>query len=315
MEHLSCPACGSVTFTKLEYVDIPKQHAFYAPSDQMRQNQLTQAASTAALNYQMIGCLNCKLEFANPTIAPSPVWYDIAYQTLELYPSERWEFLFVLKNIKKDDKLLELGCGSGEFLKICKNEGIDAVGLDFSPDAIRQCLEAGLDAKILDLTGNADMETETKKDVITAFQVLEHLDKPQTIFEFAKKAAHKNSQLWIAIPSNLRPSRIFDEHDFLDQPPHHMTRWTEASLKEIGKQAGWELQKVYYEPLSITGSCWWITTRMKLFKSLTSVSSKIPLADRAIRTLLFPFALFLKYSVYKNMGGFSMLGLYKPATD
>ena len=91
--------------------------------------------------------------------------------------------------------------------------------------------------------------------------MLEHLDDPVRIFEYAGKTATKDTVLWIAVPSHFRPSRTFGLTDFLDQPPHHMTRWNKKSLKEIGRRANWSLDEIYYEPISMKASCWWITTK------------------------------------------------------
>ena len=61
---LACPACGHQDIRLLEFIDVAKQHAFYAPQSPQRQQELTEAAKPSALTYQMVRCNNCKLEFA-----------------------------------------------------------------------------------------------------------------------------------------------------------------------------------------------------------------------------------------------------------
>jgi SAM-dependent methyltransferase len=309
---LDCPVCGNKDTSNLESIDVAKQHHHYAPQSQKRQQELTEAAKPSALNYQMILCNNCQLEFASPTIAPGPAWYDLAYQTLHLYPHDRWEFQFVVqKLVTAKGNLLELGCGSGEFLKICKASNIPAMGLDFSPEAVNQCHKAGLDVQVFDLTKESN---NVNKDIktITAFHVLEHLDEPIRIFDFASKVATKDTVLWIAVPSHVRPSRTFGMTDFLDQPPHHMTRWNKKSLKEIGSRANWSLNKIYYEPISINASCWWITTRkLWVYKFLNPTFVKKPKLERIFRTILFPFAFISRQLFFKRMQGFTMLASYR----
>ncbi|HKO82094.1 MAG TPA: class I SAM-dependent methyltransferase [Chitinophagaceae bacterium] len=308
---LECPVCGHKDVSNLESIDVATQHLHYAPQSQKRQQELTEAAMPSALSYQMVLCNNCQLEFANPKVAPGPAWYDLAYQTLHLYPHDRWEFQFVVQNLKSNGHLLELGCGSGEFLKICKTNNIPAMGLDFSPEAVNQCHKAGLDVQVLDLTKESN---NVNKDIktITAFHVLEHLDDPVRIFDFASKVASKDTVLWIAVPSHARPSRTFGMIDFLDQPPHHMTRWNRKSLKEIGRRANWSLDKIYYEPISTKASCWWITTKkMKIYKLLDSILIKKPKLEFVLRTVLFPFAFISRRLFFKQMQGFTMLAVYR----
>jgi SAM-dependent methyltransferase len=309
---LDCPVCGHKEVQNLESIDVAKQHLHYAPQSQKRQQELTEAAKSSALNYQMVLCNNCQLEFASPKIAPGPVWYDLAYQTLHLYPHDRWEFKFVIQKLTPAiGNLLELGCGSGEFLKICKANNITAIGLDFSPEAVNQCHKAGLDARVLDLTKESN---DVNKDIktITAFHVLEHLDDPVRIFDFAGKVASGDTVLWIAVPSHVRPSRTFGMADFLDQPPHHMTRWNRKSLKEIGRRANWSLDTIYYEPISTKASCWWITTKkMRMYKLFNSMLIKKPKLEFVFRTVLFPFAFVARHLFFKKMQGFTMLAAYR----
>ncbi len=308
---ITCPACAHDDIRLLEIVDVARQHALYSPHSLKRQDELTEAAKSSALTYQMVRCNKCHLEFANPAIAPNADWYNIAYQTLSLYPHDRWEFQFVIENLRSKGNLLELGCGSGEFLKICNTNNIPATGLDFSPEAVNLCHEAGLNVQLLDLTKESN---NTKEDIktITAFHVLEHLDDPITIFEFAGKAASKDTVLWIAVPSNVRPSRTFGITDFLDQPPHHMTRWNKESLREIGRKANWILDTVYYEPISTKASCWWITTKkMWVYKWLEKSLLKKPKSELVLRAMLFPIAFFAKHLIYRKMQGFTMLASYR----
>jgi SAM-dependent methyltransferase len=307
---LACPACCRIDIIKLEFVDVARQHMLYAPSSPERQSQLNEVLYPTVTTYQMLECQNCQLEFANPAIAPNSNWYDIAYKTLDLYPQNRWEFDFVIENFQTKGKLLELGCGSGEFLKICKNNSISAIGLDFSEEAVKQCHSAGLDVQLLNLDEKLEKVINNVK-TITAFHVLEHLPDPIKIFELAGEVSTEDTILLVAVPSCFRPSRILKMSDFLDQPPHHMTRWNKKSLKEIGLRTNWLLSKIYFEPISIKASCWWVTRNMWLYKFLHPFYSKKPKVDQILRIFLFPFAFVSRNIFYRRMKGFTMLASFR----
>ena len=306
---LQCLVCGSKDIVPLEEVDIPKQHALYAPSDKLMQERLTETARASALRYQMMLCKNCGLEFAYPPVSPNAEWYNLAYRALNLYPDDRWEFPFVIQKIKAGDTVLELACGSGEFLKVCKANSIPAKGLDFASDAVNQCKKIGLDADLFDLT-QPYQRPEEKAANITAFHILEHLSDPNSLFRFASQAATKNTRLWVSLPSNLRPSRMLKQVDFLDQPPHHMSRWSKKAFAEIGKNNGWILEDVFYEPIPDATIIWWITTRIKAYRSLQPLLSKSALLEKAARAILYPFVSARRGTRYKDMTGFTMLALY-----
>src|SRR5262249_36463927 len=125
-----------------------------------------------------------------------------------------------------------------------------ATGADFSRSAVEACRASGLEAKVVDLSGGpAAAETSGHLNVIVAFQVLEHLDQAASLMTFARQWAAPNATLWVAIPSDRRPSRFYGERDYLDQPPHHMTRWTEPALAAIANGTGWEMVRVIHEPI------------------------------------------------------------------
>lgn len=152
MSLVVCPACGQKSLTPLEHIDVAEQHGSYAPGDQVMQHDLTAAASESALVYQMLKCLNCGLEFGDPMRAPTAAWYQLAYRAQKLYPEVRWEFNNeVLRRIPKGDRVFEFGCGSGAFLLCCQHHGLSASGIDFSNDAVQECVARGLAVRRLNL--------------------------------------------------------------------------------------------------------------------------------------------------------------------
>jgi hypothetical protein len=125
----SCPACDGSEFTILERVAVDEQHRHYSRNPLVQQ-ALTAAVDANAREYRMCRCAACGLEFADPMIAPPADWYRLAYEAQDLYPSSRWEFDAVLKDVPARTRVLELGCGSGSFLKRCRERELSAVGVD-----------------------------------------------------------------------------------------------------------------------------------------------------------------------------------------
>jgi len=50
--------------------------------------------------------------------------------------------LFLLDYIKKNDKLIDLGCGNGRLYKMIEKLSVDYVGLDLSEDLIKEAKES-----------------------------------------------------------------------------------------------------------------------------------------------------------------------------
>jgi len=79
----------------------------------------------------------------------------------------------------KNISLLDVGCGNGEFLLMCKEEGFYITGAEQSKGAAEICKRRGI-SNIY--TKNLDDIQETF-DVITLFDVAEHLENPKLFFK------------------------------------------------------------------------------------------------------------------------------------
>lgn len=307
----TCPACHGKSHGLQETIQLDIQHRDYSP-DAAIQRQMTVLAEVPGDTYRMLKCRTCGLEFAEPMRSPGAGWYELVYSVQSLYPATRWEFDFTLASLRSGEVVGELGCGSGEFLRKSAERGVKAIGADFSRTAIQAAVAAGLDATVFDVSGDIpDFMALGDRDVVVAFQLLEHLDNPGSLFELAKGWAKPNGRLLLAVPSARRPPRYFAERDFLDQPPHHMTRWTEQSLRVVGSEHGWELKSLTHEPLRFSQRVWCFSIRLPLYKAFQRIGLlKHRPVERALRAAMLPFAALKALALPNSLAGQSMLAEY-----
>ncbi len=311
MNNIKCPACHGDSLVFLESVGLEEQHAKYAPGSEVVQRRLCEEAGKAApFGYRMQLCRGCGLEFANPLKAPNADWYGHAYATLSLYPSIRWEYVTTLKRMVPGGSVLDVGCGSGYYLQLCGRAGIKASGVDFAIDAVQSCRAAGLDVALLDVTEKAQNENR-EFDYITAFHVLEHMESPVGLFKYAERFGEKGTRFYVSIPGQYRASRYYKELDFLDQPPHHMSRWTEQSLRKVANSTRWRCLSVEHEALSYWIKLWQISRRTKFYLNLTRSLRSFTIMDKVARVLLLPYAIWTAGTKHRRMTGFSMLACYE----
>ena len=101
-------------------------------------------------------------------------------------------------------KLLEIGSGSGHFLKYGKERNWDVIG--FEPSMMSYEYSKNLDINVIN--GNFNVE-EAKKhgkyDVVFMRNVIEHISQPITMIEDIKTILKPNGLLFIVSPNDYNP--------------------------------------------------------------------------------------------------------------
>jgi len=72
--------------------------------------------------------------------------------------------------------ILDIGCGRGEFLKLLREHGISARGIDLNPSMVEVCREQGLDATTSDALDYLRRQPDGSLGGLFAAQVVEHLE-------------------------------------------------------------------------------------------------------------------------------------------
>lgn len=100
----------------------------------------------------------------------------------------------VKERIKPGMKTMDAGCGEGLFVKLMRDAGIDAIGVDIEPHAVRIARDLGLGefVKQADFNGNYG-----KFDAILLLDCLEHMDNWRLVL---MNSARNAKQLFIAVP-------------------------------------------------------------------------------------------------------------------
>jgi SAM-dependent methyltransferase len=175
--------------------------------------------------------------------AGGPSFYNWITSNTTYYPKERWEWGEVRRWLSRQLRplrLLEVGCGSGEFLfSLQPIEHVTGVGLDTTAASVMACLAKGLevyDTPLEQITIPSE-QIPSGFDVIVAFHCLEHVPDPKGFVASMMKLLKPDGRIFVSTPySPMSFERVW--FDPLNHPPHHLSRWNEASFVELANQLG-----------------------------------------------------------------------------
>jgi len=193
-------------------------------------------------------CLECDYKFYYPfNLEGDNQFYQELQKFSWYYMDWKWEYEEAQKLIKSGERVLEIGCGDGSFLKKLSEKNIKVRGLEFNEEAIKKCRERGLN-----VTGETIQEHaqnhKNEYDITCSFQVMEHIADIKNALTASLGVLKKGGKLIISVPNN--DSFLGkDKYNLMNLPPHHQGLWNENSLKNLEKIYPLKLEKIYLEPL------------------------------------------------------------------
>ena len=165
------------------------------------------------------------------------VVYDEKSHPYNDYPKKLCAYLFQSFRLKKGMKMLEPGCGRGEFLNNFKELGLDVVGIDISPEAAN--FDNGLDVKICDVESDKLPFEDNVFDVIYSKSFIEHLHYPERYLEEAYRVLKPGGILITLVPDWESNYKIYFD-DFT-----HRTPFTNVALEDAYKMYGFSKVNVF----------------------------------------------------------------------
>lgn len=207
-------------------------------------------------DFHICECLNCGLLYTMPR--PSKEKIGAYYKSDEYYSHQENKKGFVprlYEAIKKINlkhkfrlasrdlpvgKLLDIGCGVGDFLHVAENKGWQCTGVEPSEEAreiARQRIKG-------DLLYSEDLEqlTDQSFDLITMWHVLEHVDDLKWQVAQLQRLIKPNGRIVIAVP-NYRSydGRFYNAYWAAYDVPRHLNHFNKTVITKIFKTSGLSL--------------------------------------------------------------------------
>lgn len=150
-------------------------------------------------------------------------------------------------------KVVDIGCGTGEWLDLSKEQGFDVVGVDTNIAAVEQCRLAGHKVTHLDAISFLKSTQPGTLGAITMFQVVEHLglDDLFDTLRYGRTALGPGGIFLAEFPNIAAPS-VGAGTFWLD--PTHRRPLHPDLVRFLAQQAGFELVEIHHPNLMGTSS-------------------------------------------------------------
>jgi 2-polyprenyl-3-methyl-5-hydroxy-6-metoxy-1,4-benzoquinol methylase len=132
---------------------------------------------------------------------------------------------------RKNGRLLEVGCGSGEYLRRMRDCGWDVAGIEPDEEAAQVARDEHGLSVFPGFIGDAPFP-EASFDVIACRHVLEHVSAPLPFLETISRLLKPGGQLIAVTPNALSLGhRVFQGDFYSLDPPRHLVLYTPAGIE------------------------------------------------------------------------------------
>ena len=207
-------------------------------------------------------CQSCSLHFLQQEKIPhnqlreryqkGDFWDDASYNLEKMLDSNftndegkhfalNWSSMFAYckRYLSKNQKILEIGVGTGVHMIMFDKNGYDITGIE--PDTRNTTL---INKKLK--FGNCingfveDQTFENKFDIIWLYHVVEHIVNPKNLLEYCYKFLKPNGLVIIAVPDC---DNLMSLKDSIDNPDH-LWHFTKKSLTELSSKMNYKIEKI-----------------------------------------------------------------------
>jgi 2-polyprenyl-3-methyl-5-hydroxy-6-metoxy-1,4-benzoquinol methylase len=200
--------------------------------------------------FELVRCTSCGLVYVRnpPTRDELERQYSFAsgYHTdfqSRAHAARAAEFLRIVRRLSRPGRILDVGCSVGFFLDYAKAEGWTTYGVEISNDTAELARRRGLDV----FTGTLEQAAFPPRsfDVVTMWDVLEHLEDPVATIAIAADVVKEEGLLALSTPNiggifprlSYRAARWTGRWPH-PEPPSHLFQFSKETIRRLLKQGG-----------------------------------------------------------------------------
>ena len=209
-------------------------------------------------SFNIVSCLSCRFKLTNPI--PKTDLLSNYYESDEYISHSHSKTglqnriyhlvrkyaiqskIRMIKRYKSNGVLLDIGCGTGEFLKEIRKSAFSTMGIE--PNLKARTVAEELN-KLTVFDKIEKLPEGTKFDVITLWHVLEHINDLNIILYQIKNLLNRDGLLIIAVPnSGSFDAKYYKEFWAAYDLPRHLYHFDKNSMELLVRKLDFEIAKV-----------------------------------------------------------------------
>lgn len=238
-----CRVCGSDFFKEplLKYKNMPKTAQYLPDAASLHLDK--------GVDLTVCQCSACGLvQLSND---PVPYFREviravgISKEMIDFRTDQFAKFIAAYDLHKK--KVIEIGCGRGEFISIFKDFDVDIYGLDFSEESVRYCNDNGLKVEKGFIEAGDEKLSNGPFEVFFILNFLEHLPDPNRTLTGIHHNLNDDAVGIIEVPNF---NMMLRKNLFSEFICDHLFYFTEDTLKITLERNGFEViecKEIWYD--------------------------------------------------------------------
>lgn len=215
--------------------------------------------------YGLHECSACNLQFWEPRKLPDPRWYSAMYgeRNARILPLEPGHRFFLADTLApRCGRLLDVGCGTGNFLLAASEAGYTASGVELDPNAARFAARHCAHSRVFAQPLAAFRDSNPGKifDIVTFFEVLEHQAEPSAFLQEVRECLRPRGFIALSVPNRERWQTSMDAVDY---PPNHFLRWDAQSLQTAMKSHGFSVLSMKKEKATLAYTAQQVNNKLR----------------------------------------------------
>ena len=205
-------------------------------------------------DYKLYQCDGCSFVFVHPY--PNNEMLDRYYQ--ESYESGKYEIYATAMDIRRKineqrfsdiqkfnpgGKIFDIGCGVGYFLNVAQEHNLETYGVEFTEEGTK--ISKIKHKNVYKGTLDENTFSDSFFDVVSIFDVIEHIIKPMNTFKEISRIIKRDGILAITTPDiSSWHAKFFRKNWGVIIPPEHINYFSPTSLEIALKICGFKILEI-----------------------------------------------------------------------